>query len=361
MNILLVYGGKSCEHDISVITACLAKGYFDGNIISAYLTPENVCYLTPNNLTPKDHKNIDGKQQLCFLFGRKQVAVVQKNRIKKVLNIDVVVNCCHGRSGEDGAIAGLCELANLPCVGCDIVASSVTMDKIVTKQALVYEGLPTLPAVEVHGKFNEDDIVNIEKLGYPIAVKPATLGSSIGVTLCHNRAELTEGLETALTYDRRVLCEKGLTDFYELNCAAMRTRNGLETSDVERPFTTHEILTFADKYSSGEKGLKRNTDVDLDMCKRVQKLTAEIYDKFGLGGVVRIDYLVDNVSGKLFVNEINSVPGSLSYGLWQKKYTPKQFGGLLTEQALTEFADSEKLNRKYVSKVLDSSVVGRKK
>ena len=361
MNILLIYGGKSCEHDISIITACLAKGYFDGNIISAYLSADNVCYLAPNNLTPADHKHLETKQQLCFLLGRKQVAVVQKNKIKKVLDVDVVVNCCHGRCGEDGAVAAMCELANLPCVGCDIVASAVTMDKIVTKQALVFEGFSTLPGVEVCGKLDSSNVENIEKLGYPVVVKPATLGSSIGVTLCRNAEELAEGVHTALCYDKRVLCEKGLTDFYELNCAAMRTKNGVETSFVERPFTTHEILTFADKYRRGEKGAERKVDVDEELASEVQKLTAQIYQKLGLGGVVRIDYLVDNVSGQVYVNEINSVPGSLSYGLWQKKYTPKQFGQLLTEQAIADFAESEKLNRKYVSEVLDCSGVRYKK
>lgn len=360
MNILLVYGGKSCEHDISVITACLAKGYFDGNIVSAYLSPENVCYLVPNNLTPTGHKDIVCKQQLAFLFGRKQVAVLQKNRIKKVIDIDVVVNCCHGRCGEDGAIAALCELANLPLIGSDVVASAVSMDKIVTKQALVFEEFDTLPSVEVLEKIDESDIENIEKLGYPIAVKPATLGSSIGVSLCRDLTELQEGLKAALTYDKRVLCEKGLTDFYELNCAAMRTKNGVETSAVERPFTTHDILTFADKYIRGEKGEQRHCNVETEMSDRVQKLTAEIYVKLGLGGVVRIDYLVDNDSGKLFVNEINSIPGSLSYGLWQKIYTPKQFGRLLIEQAERDFEEQERLNRKYSSKVLDS-VGGYKK
>jgi len=360
MNILLVYGGKSCEHDISVITACLAKGYFEGNVISAYLSPENVCYLVPNNLTPAEHKNIVGKEQIAFLFGRKQVAVLHKNKVKKVLDVDVVVNCCHGHSGEDGAISALCELADLPLVGSGIVASAVAMDKIVTKQALVFEEFPALPGVEIIDKFDVRDIDKIEKLGYPIAVKPSTLGSSIGVSLCHSLTELKEGLEVALSYDKRVLCEKGLSDFYELNCAAMRTDRGVETSAVERPYTTHDILTFADKYVRGEKGAERNCEVVTGMSEQVQKLTAEIYDKLGFGGVVRIDYLVDNVSGKLYVNEINSVPGSLSYGLWQKKYTPKQFGRLLTSQAQKDYAEMEKLNRKYASKVLDGAVIRKK-
>ncbi|MCM1289155.1 MAG: ATP-grasp domain-containing protein [Corallococcus sp.] len=360
MNILIAYGGKSCEHDISVITACLAKGYFDGNVISAYFTKENVCYFVPNNLTPTGHKDLVCKQQLSFLFGRKQVAVIQKNKIKKIFDVDVVVNCCHGNCGEDGTVAALCKMSNLPVVGCDVIASAVTMDKIVTKQALTYENFCVLPGVEIVGEFVEKDIENIENLGYPVVVKPSTLGSSIGVALCRDRLELEKGLNAALRYDKRVLCEKGLSDFYELNCAAMRTKNGVEISVVERPFATHDILTFADKYRRGEKCGERSREVNSELSIDVKKLTAEIYEKLGLQGVVRIDYMVDNVSGALYVNEINSIPGSLSYGLWQNKYTPKQFGRLLTDQAVSDFAEQEKLNRKYVSDVLESVSICKK-
>lgn len=360
MNILLVYGGRSCEHDISIITACLAKGYFNGNIYSAYLSQNNECYYVPSNITPKQHKGANFKWQVVFLLGKKQVALTCKNKIKKVLDIDVVVNCCHGQCGEDGALAGLCELANLPIVGSDVVSSGIAMDKIATKQALCSLGFPTVESVWLQRSFSPTDIENIEKLGYPIIVKPSRLGSSIGITLCHNLTQTKEALETALWYDDRVLCEKALTNFYELNCAAMRTKNGLETSSVERPFTSHDILTFQDKYLRGEKFPQQKSDVPAKLSSKVKNMTQEIYDKIGLGGVVRIDYLVDAETEEVFVNEINSIPGSLSYGLWRHKYTPQQFGALLVEQAIANFEANLKLNHKFSSQVLDNNSVAKK-
>ncbi len=352
MNVLLIYGGESCEHDISIITACLAKGYFDGNLFSAYLSQENVCYLVPNDFSPVKHKNQNFKNQLAFLFGKKQVAVLKRNKITKILNIDVVVNCCHGRCGEDGTVAALCNLTNLPLVGSDVVAAAATMDKIITKQMLRSCNFPVVEGVALHDD-EEYSLKKAETLGYPIIVKPATLGSSIGISLCHNREQLASALKTAFCYDNRVLCEKALADFYELNCAAMRSPSGkTEVSRVERPYTSHDILTFQDKYQRGEKFCAKTISVDDDLATKVQQMTQEIYKKLSLAGVVRVDFLV--ASGNIFVNEINSVPGSLSYGLWQEKYSPKQFGNILLHQAMLNFANAEKKTHSFASSVLDT-------
>lgn len=360
MNILLLYGGKSCEHDISVITACLAKGYFEGNIYGAYLTQDNVCYLVPSVYTPKQHTTGHFKDELVFILGKKQVGVMRKKKIKKYLDIDVAVNCCHGHCGEDGSVAGLCALANIPLVGSDVISSAVTMDKIFTKQVLDALGMPNAQGMWLQNGFSKSDVEIVEGLGYPVIVKPATLGSSIGITLCRDRTELQKALEMAFTYDSRVLCEKALTDFYELNCAAMMTSDGVETSRVERPYTTHDILTFQDKYQQNLKFAPSQSEIPNELEKKVRKMTEEIYIRFGLGGVVRVDFLVDNLSGELFVNEINSIPGSLAYGLWQHKYTPIQYGAMLVDGALSNFRRQEMLNRKFNSGVLDSSLYSKK-
>lgn len=360
MNILIVYGGKSCEHDISVITACLAKGYFKGNILSAYLDQDNVCYLVPNGFTPKQHKTVKLKKQIVFLLGKKQIGVVSGRRMCKTVKIDVAVNCCHGRCGEDGAVAALCELCNIPVVGSGVISSGITMDKIFTKRVLSSLKIPNVSGIGLNGGFTEKDLAEMEKWGYPIIVKPATLGSSIGISLCHNKTELKEGLEEAFGYDNRVLCEKALTNFYELNCSAMRTEQGVEISAVERPVTSHDILTFHDKYMRGEKFETVSEPVDEKTAKKVKSLTEKIYREFALEGVVRVDFLVEKETGKVYVNEINSIPGSLAYGLWQDRYSPQQFGAVLTAQAV---ADCEQRNeRKHIfnSGVLDCKGIGKK-
>ncbi|MGN1066455.1 MAG: ATP-grasp domain-containing protein [Candidatus Fimimonas sp.] len=357
MNILLIYGGKSCEHDISIITACLAKGYFDGNVYSAYLTVQNECYLVPKHFTPKQHKETQFKNKIVFIFGKKQIGIVRKNKIKTV-EIDVVVNCCHGRCGEDGAISALCNFANLPLVGSNLISAALTMDKYYSKLVLNGLGFPTVEGIAVKDT-SAESMENVEKLGYPLIVKPCTLGSSIGISLCKNREQLKNALEIAFLYDDCVLCEKALTDFYELNCSAMRSAQGeTETSAVDRPYTTHDILTFQDKYIGGEKFVEQNNqEVDGEIASQVKQMTAQIFEKLSLGGVVRVDYLV--CEGKIFVNEINSIPGSLAYSLWKHKYSPQQFGAILLHNAILSYKQSESKRHEFTSDVLKGG--GRKK
>lgn len=352
MNVLIVYGGESCEHDISIITACLAKGYFDENVISAYIDQKNRCFWVPDNLAPKEHKSDHFEYELMFMFGHKQIAAVRHKKIKKIFDVDVVVNCCHGRCGEDGTIAALCNLTCLPLVGCNIIEAALTMDKFATKSVLASLNFPVVNGVLLQD-LSQNSLEKAETLEYPVIVKPRTLGSSIGITVCNNRAELADALKTAFEFDKSVLCEKALTNFYELNCAVMHSPSGkTEMSCVERPIASHDILTFQDKYERGEKGaVLAGVEADDEVAAAVKQMTLDIYEKLNLSGVVRIDYLV--TENKIYVNEINSVPGSLAYGLWQKKYLPKQFGNILLHQAIVDFVSSEKLMHSFASGVLN--------
>ena len=146
MNILLIYGGDSCEHDISVITACLAKGLFDGNLYCAYFTPDNKCFLADTNLTPYGHTVAQWDTELLWEFGKSQIALVKagKSKVFKRIHIDVAVNCCHGVNGEEGAVASLCNYCKIPLVGSGVIPSAVAMDKVVTKQVLQSLQLPVL-------------------------------------------------------------------------------------------------------------------------------------------------------------------------------------------------------------------------
>ncbi len=356
MNTLVVYGGKSCEHDISIITACLAKGYFGGKVISAYLDGNNVCYLVPNSLTPGRHVGFKFKKQIAFLCGRKQIAVFRGKRMR-IFDIDLVVNCCHGMCGEDGTVAALCALCNLPVVGSDVISSGVAMDKIFSKYAFSAIKIPSLPYV---GLTKNQPSAVLEKLNFPIIVKPATLGSSIGISLCNNAEELQKGLDLAFSYDKRVLCEKALTNFYEVNCSAMRVSDETITSAVERPVSTGDILSFSDKYLRGGKWAPQKQAVPEKVAAKVRQLTEKIYNNLSLSGVVRVDFLVDNETGKIFANEINSIPGSLAYGLWQNNYTPLEFGKVLSQQALMDFDAQNKLVRRFDSGVLTQSGISKK-
>lgn len=353
-NLMIIYGGKSCEHDISIITACLAKGYFaNHNLYCVYLNKSNEAYLVKNDFTPAMH--VDGKltQKAVFLAGERAIGILKRNRIVKRIGIDVVVNCCHGASGEDGTIAAVCKLMNVPIVGSNIIPSSIAMDKILTKQVLNSIGLPTVKGFEV----NKRNIDRLEQLAegytYPLIVKPNTLGSSIGVAVCKTVDELYINVYAALKYDDRVLIEEALTDFCELNCAAMRINGDVATSRVDAPTTANEILTFADKYINGNTANEMPV-VKEEIAAQVRALTENIYKTVCFSGVIRVDYLLDNVTNKLYVNEINSIPGSLAYGLFGDVYSMTEYGDLLVLQAERDYADAGRLTTAFASSVLKS-------
>ena len=356
MNILIIYGGQSCEHDISIITACLAKGYFRGNIISAYFDKQNKCFAVPSDFTPAKHTNHTFREQISFCFGEKRIAICKGKRVKKDIDIDVAVNCFHGVCGEDGAVSAICQMTGIPLVGSSMLSSAIAMDKIATKHALRSIGMPTVRGCRITRKQFETGCYSTGNLGYPIIVKPNKLGSSIGVTLCHNKDELKKALQVAFCYDNDVLCERALTNFYEVNCSAMRIENNVQTSDVDLPLTTHDLLTFDDKYISQSKWCKPTMEVDKDVQNAVKQMTQQIYQQLGFSGVIRVDYLVDKNDGKIYVNEINSIPGSLAYGLWSNIYTQAQFGRLLVDQAIADFQQDCNLVRSYDSTVLSGAI-----
>ena len=352
MNIMIVYGGRSCEHDISIITACLAKGYFKGNIYSVYFDKNNCCYLAGNDWTPRDHVTKKLTKKVTFVFGEGKIAIRSGLKVKQV-PIDVAVNCCHGMSGEDGCIAALCQMARIPLVGSDITSSAIAMDKVLTKRVLKDINAPVVNGVEVTKESMSEFLKDFGGLGFPVIVKPSMLGSSIGVEVAHDVIQLQQALNNALRYDSKVLCEEALTDFIELNCAAIRSNGEVQTSVVDCPVTAHDLLTFADKYIANEAYERDPIKVDETIEQEVKRLTVEIYSKLNFGGVIRVDYLYDKKTGKLYVNEINTTPGSLAYGLWEGVFSRTQYGEALVDQAIADYRELQSRVYTFESGVLD--------
>lgn len=362
MNILLVYGGKSCEHDVSIITACLAKGYFDGNLYCAYFNQQNKCFLAPNSLAPNQHKGWQFDTAVTFVMGQSAICLQKGRRKAKIVPIDVAVNCCHGVNGEDGSVAGLLQMAGIPSVESGVIGSAICMDKYLSKLAFMGAGLPVLDGVLVskveyeRGEIGE----KLANLGYPVIVKPTTLGSSIGVGVAHNQAELNKALHVAFCFDERVLVERALTSFWEVNCSAMTVDGKVATSRADRPLQSGEILTFADKYLAGGKGFAPKSQVDDTFATQAQSLTKQIYQAFDMQGVVRVDYIVDAATNQMYVNEVNVVPGSLAYNLWDDVYTRRQFGKVLVQNALDTLKRKQSLTYRYQSTVLDGANFAKK-
>ena len=352
MNILIIYGGKSCEHDISIITACLARGYFEGNLYSAYLDKNNKCFLVPNDWTPKMHVERKLNKTVAFKLGEGAIAVMRGRRVIKSVPIDVAVNCCHGVNGEDGGVAALCQMSGIPLVGSDIASSAVAMDKVLTKRVLNSHGVPTVKGVELIKSDLPQFRERLGELHVPLIVKPAKLGSSIGVEVCKVDEELETALDRAFKLDSKVLVEEALTDFIELNCAAMRVKGEVRLSVIDQPLTTHDILTFADKYVENEAYDRKPAPLDEKVASEVERLTTSVYEKLGFSGVIRVDYLLDKTSGKLYVNEINTTPGSLAYGLWEAKFSRTAYGEALVEQAIADYRELQSFVYDFDSGVL---------
>ncbi len=354
-NIAVFFGGTSVERDVSVITGVLTLNSIDRavyNPVPVFIAGDGKFYTGESLLDIEFYKSVDYKKlkRVALLGGENILYVVKGKKIKPYLHIAVGVNCLHGERGEDGTLAGLMNTSNIPFASPPLLASAVSMDKEFTKIFLRGLGVKVLPCLSVK---NTD--ANIEKAGlsYPVIVKPACLGSSIGITKAENGEELKDGIATALRYGERAIIEKCLENFTEINCSAYRGCNGkLYVSECERPFGKSEVLSFDDKYSVGERQFPAK--IDKKIAEKIKKTTEKVYCALQCEGIIRIDYML--YGDTAYLNEINTVPGSLAYYLFSD--TLKGFSKILTELIMTaekKFARSSTFNKKYSSNILNLS------
>ena len=366
-NVALIFGGRTPEHEVSIVTAhqvCLALQE-NHNVIPIYVTKngdwltgdalQNLSTFTEGSLPhPSDFDKVTVEFHPApkFVVNSKHW-LGQNLRKRTVLPVDVVFPAIHGMHGEDGTLQGLLELMNLPYVGAGVVGSVVGMDKIVMKAILNENQLPVLPYVwwdDQAWKIGADEVVeDIETgLAYPIFVKPAMGGSSIGVAHVENQEELLSAIEVARNYSRRILAEKAVENPVEINCAVMGT--GEPTVSVcEQPVTAANFLSFDDKYihqeneSSGMAGADRKIPAPIseELTLHIQRLATRTFRVLDCAGVARIDFLVDD-NQSVYVNEINTIPGSYSYYLWA--HQDIEFPQLASELIDLAFAAHEQKN-----------------
>lgn len=338
-NVLVTFGGISCEHDISVITGVLALNCLNGekyNPVPFYIT-ENGCFTGDKLFDVSFYRNFTEKGLTrCAVFpsdGR--LYCVERGRLKPLCEVYCALNCCHGLNGEDGSVAGLMRLAGIPFASPDMLSSSVYMDKAATKVYLEGLGVKTLP-YRVTSKaeyFRNPDLALAlaeRNIGYPAIVKPARLGSSIGVKRADDRNGLIAAVEYALKFDGKIIIEKALTDFTEINCAAYLSGGRVIVSECENPLPSGGILSFEDKYESGVKrGLTRKfpAEIPAEISDKIKAITEKVYRETYVNGVIRIDYLLSGE--EIYLNEVNTVPGSLSLYLFNERTA--EFNKTLTE------------------------------
>ena len=342
----VIFGGDSVEHEVSIISALQAMENIDEEkyeIVPIYITKDRHFY-TGNSLRDMEtFKYFDSMKrylkEITFVLKNDKV-ILQKvkgffGRI--VTDIDVAFPIVHGKGVEDGTLSGYLETLGLPVVGPSVLGASVGQDKVIVKQILSSNNIKTPRYVwfyDFEYETSKDDIINkIEKLKYPVVVKPACLGSTIGINIAHDKNELARFIEDALSYDSKLLVEEAIPNLLELNCAVLGDREYLETSLIAEMKMRHELLTFEDKYvGSSKKGIKGNKGSSMsnsdfripakisdEMTNKIYEISKDVFRVLNLKGVSRIDFLVNKKTGEIYVNEPNTIPGSLSFYMFKPK------------------------------------------
>ena len=385
----VMFGGRSVEHEVSIISGIQALNNIDKekyDAIPIYITRENEMYVGDLIGKVESYTNlknlIANSQRVILINNGNKVDLVKypyKMFEKHIYDtIDIAFPVVHGTNVEDGTLQGYLKTLNIPFVGCDVTASCVGMDKYVMKTVLKENDIPVLDCIRINDyeyiEDNEDTIYKImNKLDFPVITKPVNLGSSVGIKIAKNKNELVEAVEYAFQFSKQILVEKAITNLKEINCSVLGDVSDCKPSECEEPITSGEILSYEDKYISGKtkktggsKGMtsldrKLPADIDESTKNEIQKLAVETFKVLNCNGVVRIDFMIDMDTNKIYVNEINTIPGSLAFYLWEAtgiKY--KELIDILINLALKRNREQNNLSFSYDTKILEGYKGGLK-
>lgn len=318
-NLAIIFGGASVEHDVSIITGLQAidKLKDEYKIYPIYLTLDNDFYLVKCK-EPKDFldKEEVKKKSQEIVFCKSGFYIYKSKKMSKFVSLDFVLNCCHGGVGEKGDLYAYLKMNNLKVSSTDNLSAGITMDKYLTKLVAEREGVPVVKGCLITKNNVDEKIKEIKKdFGDNLIIKPNSLGSSIGVIKTNKKA-LKESVDTVLHLDERVLVEECVGDLIEFNCAVVKNHNELLLSEIEK-VGTNDVLSYENKYYEGKSSREIPAKIDAKLKQEIYNYTKKIYSSLNMSGVARVDYLFDTSNEKLYFNEINSVPGSLAYYLFE--------------------------------------------
>ena len=349
LKLAVLFGGKSTEHEISIISAIQAIGHLDKekyDVIPVYMTKNNDFYVGEDIGKIEEYTHIPQllkkSTQVMWVKENDKVSLV-RYPMKKfgnnvITQVDIAFPIVHGTNVEDGNLQGYLATLGLPVVGCDVLSSAVGMNKYVMKTVLKDNNIPVLDCKCYSWKDYEDVDALVEKIEaafkYPVIIKPINLGSSIGIKKASDREGLYEALELGFEFSKKILVEPAIENLKEINCSVLGDYEEAEASECEEPINSDEILSFEDKYiggakgsakggeSSGSKGmasLKRKIPADIsdEMRDKIRKMAVDAFICLGCSGVSRIDFMIDMDNNNVYLNEINTSPGSLAFYLWE--------------------------------------------
>ena len=360
--VAVFFGGKSVEHDISVITALQAmakfpKGY---RMLPVYITAQGN-FVTADNLKEAKiylnfAKNVKNCRNISIDFENHGLIVWKKNKIKNRIKIDCALLCNHGRGGEDGSLQGLLELAEIAYTCSSPSSSVLTMDKTLTKVMLENFNIKTLPYVHFDRceyKQNKLKILQSvkKKLAFPCIIKPANLGSSVGISICECEAKLEKQIEEAFAYDEQILIEKYLSSAEEYSCACVKINEKILPSKVN-VVKKSKIYTFEEKYIK-EKEVDK-CKIEQSLNEKIKKLAVKAYKALRCDGVVRVDFLLDKKKKILYVNELNSIPGSLSFNMFDCLF--EDLLSLLIEEGMEKAARAKNIVYQFSSSAIEKFI-----
>lgn len=354
----VIFGGSTVEHEVSIITACQAMSFINQDkydIIPIYISKDRTWY-TGKMLMEidvyKDFEDLKKYAKEVVLTKTKDGFVLQKTNglfRKNVAELDIVLPIVHGKGVEDGSLAGYLDLVGIPYAESSIIGSSIGQDKVLQKQIMTASNIPTPDYTWFYdSEYLEDSktiLKNIKTLGYPVIVKPANLGSSVGISVAKTEKDIEKCITEAITYDNKILVEKMVDNLLEVNISVLGNYEFAETSSIAEMVTNNDFLTYSDKYltGGGKKGckspkttgkiststMKIPADLSKEIKEQVEDLALKTFKVLNLSGVVRIDFLIDKKNKKVYVNEPNIIPGSLSFYLW--KSVGKDYSTLLDD------------------------------
>lgn len=386
INVAVLFGGKSVEHEVSVISALQAMQNMNKDkyqLYPVYITKKNELYYGEDLDKIEEYKNIPRLLEKSTKInivtdGDKTYLLPQQQKLfskqKPIAVIDVAFPIVHGTNVEDGALQGFIKTLNLPFVGCDVLASAICMDKYAMKVMLRDAGFPVLDGLRftVTDYKNSDVIIEKteKKFGYPVVVKPVNLGSSVGISKADNKAEFEDALELAFTFADKILVEPAVVNLKEINCSVVGDYMEAEASELEEPVSADKILSYKDKYldggkkTGGSKGmtsLKRKipADIPAETATEIKRIAVEAFKYLDCNGVVRIDYLMNSKTGEFWINEFNTIPGSLAFYLWEPlgiKYS--ELLDRLISLALKRQRNREEITYSFDTNILSSGALG---
>jgi len=344
IKLAVFFGGKSVEHEVSVITALQAVRSLNPDkyeVIPVYIDKNNCMY------TGVMTGRIESYSDIAMLK-RQSIRVVPVRDGERVFlvkypgglgrkiisEIDIAFPMGHGTNVEDGVLQGLLQFLGIPYVGCDVLSASCGMSKYTQKVLLKNEGIPVLDCIRIKSADVFSDSEKVlklieEKISFPAVIKPNNLGSSVGIKIARSQAEAEDALEHASLFSGELIAEPVVSNLREFNVSVLGDRDEAEASECEEPIAAEEILSYRDKYENNAKGKDGKTsglaslsrkipaDIPPELREKIRGIAIRAFQALGCSGVARIDFLYDNKSGELFFNEINTLPGSLSFYLWE--------------------------------------------